>query len=49
MAAVGIVLVCLRDTNPQLLIIGNILLFLECGMMLFYAILFKYYSKKNKI
>jgi len=47
MAAVGIVLVSLRDTHPQYLIIGNILLFLECGMMLFYAILFKYYSHKK--
>jgi uncharacterized membrane protein len=48
MAGAGIVLVCLRDISPQYLIIGNILLFLECGMMLFYVILFKYYSNKKK-
>jgi uncharacterized membrane protein len=47
MAAAGIVLVSLRETNPQLLIIGNTLLFLECGMMLFYAILFRYYYNKK--
>jgi uncharacterized membrane protein len=47
MAAVGITLVSLRDTHSQFLLIGDILLFLECGMMLFYAILFKYYYNKK--
>ena len=47
MAAAGIVLVSLRNTHPQYLIIGNILLFIECGMILFYAILFKYYYNKK--
>lgn len=47
MAAAGIVLIALRDKNPQYLIIGNILVFLECGMMLFYSILFKHYSNKK--
>lgn len=47
MAAGGIVLVSLRNTYPQYLIIGNILIYLECGMMLFYAILFKYYFNKK--
>jgi uncharacterized membrane protein len=47
MAAAGITLVSLRNTHPQYLIIGNILLFLECGMMLFYVILFKYYYNKK--
>lgn len=48
MAVAGIVLVSLRDISVQYLIIGNILLFIECGMMLLYAILFKYYSNKGK-
>jgi uncharacterized membrane protein len=48
MATAGIVLVSLRDASVQYLIIGNILLFTECGMMLLYAILFKYYSNKGK-
>lgn len=47
MAVAGIVLVSLREQNIQFLIIGNILLFLECGMMLLYAILFRYYSNKK--
>lgn len=48
MAAAGITLVSLRDVNSLFLIIGNLLIFLECGMMLFYVILFKYYSNKRK-
>ncbi len=47
MAAAGIVLIALRDKNIMYLIIGNTLIFLECGMMLFYAILFRYYSKRK--
>lgn len=47
MAAAGITLVSLREIHPQYLIIGNGLLFLECGMMLFYAILFRYYYSKK--
>jgi uncharacterized membrane protein len=47
MAAAGIVLIALREKNPQYLIIGNLLIFIECGMMLVYAILFKHYSKKK--
>ena len=39
MAAAGIILVSLRNTHPQYLIIGNILLFLECGMILLYTII----------
>ena len=46
MAIAGIILVSLRNTYPQGLIIGNILIYTECGMMLFYTILFKYYAKK---
>jgi uncharacterized membrane protein len=46
MAIAGIILVSLRNTYPQGLIVGNILIYTECGMMLFYTILFKYYSKK---
>jgi len=48
MAAAGITLISLRAINPMFLTIGNILIFLECGMMLFYVILFKYYSNKKK-
>ena len=47
MAAAGIVLIALREQGVLYLIIGNTLVFLECGMMLFYAILFRYYSKKR--
>ena len=47
MAAAGITLVSLRNVHPQYLILGNCLLFLECGMMLFYAILFRYYYSKK--
>jgi uncharacterized membrane protein len=47
MAAAGIVLISLRDLSPYCLIIGNMLLGIECSMMLLYAILFKYYSKKK--
>ena len=47
MAAAGIVLVSLRNINSLFLIIGNLLIFLECAMMLLYSILFKYYSNKK--
>jgi uncharacterized membrane protein len=47
MAVAGIVLVSLRNIYPQYNLLGNILLFTECGMMLLYAILFKYYLKKK--
>jgi uncharacterized membrane protein len=46
MAIAGIILVSLRNTYPQGLIIGNVLIYTECGMMLFYSILFKYYAKR---
>lgn len=47
MAAGGIVLISLRNTHPQYLIIGNILIYTECGMMLLYSILFRYYSNRK--
>jgi uncharacterized membrane protein len=47
MAIAGIILISLRNTYPQGLIIGNILIYTECGMMLLYSILFKYYSKRT--
>jgi uncharacterized membrane protein len=47
MAIAGIILVSLRNTYPQGLIIGNVLIYTECGMMLFYSILFKYYSSRK--
>jgi uncharacterized membrane protein len=46
MAAAGIILISLRNTNHALLTIGNVLVYTECGMMLFYSILFKYYAKR---
>lgn len=47
LAAAGIVLVSLRNLSTYCLIIGNIFIGIECAMMLFYAILFKYYSSKK--
>jgi uncharacterized membrane protein len=47
MAVAGIVLVALRKVYPQYLSIGNILIYTECGMMLLYSVLFKYYSNKK--
>lgn len=47
MAVAGITLVALRNVYPQYALLGNVLLFSECGMMLLYFILFKYYSKKK--
>lgn len=47
MSVAGIILVSLRNTYPQYQLTGNILLFSECGMMLVYAILFKYYLKRK--
>ncbi len=44
----GIVLVSLKNISPQYLLIGNILLFIECAMMLTYSILFRYYSNRKK-
>ena len=48
MAAAGVILISLRNLSTYYLIIGNILIGVESAMMLFYAILFKYYSR-NKI
>lgn len=47
MAVAGIILVSLRNANPQYQLIGNILIYSECGMMLLYAFLFKYFSKRT--
>lgn len=47
MTIVGIILVSLRDENQQFLLLGNTLLLLECGMLLLYGILFRYYSNKK--
>jgi uncharacterized membrane protein len=47
MAAAGIILISLRNISAYYLIIGNILIGVESAMMLFYAILFKYYSRKK--
>ena len=47
MAFAGIIFVSLKNTYPEYFLLGNILLLLECAMMLLYAILFKYYSKKE--
>jgi uncharacterized membrane protein len=46
MSVAGIVLVSLRNIYPQYQIIGNIFLYLECGMMLLYSILFKCFSRR---
>ncbi|VVB79061.1 Uncharacterised protein [uncultured archaeon] len=47
MSIVGIVLISLRNVYPQYLLLGNVLIYSECGMILLYSILFKYYSKKK--
>lgn len=47
MAAAGIVLVSLREINSMFLILGNVLIFTECGMLLLYVALFKYFSRKK--
>lgn len=47
MAAVGIVFISLREISIYYVIIGNTLIGIECSMMLLYAILFKYYSRKT--
>jgi uncharacterized membrane protein len=46
LAAAGIIFISLRNISPYYLIIGNIFIGIESAMMLFYALLFKYYSKK---
>lgn len=47
MAAAGIVLTALRNENPVYSVLGYTLLLIECGTMILYTILFKYYSKKG--
>lgn len=47
MAVAGIILVASREISPIYLLIGNILLYTECGMMLLYSILFKIFSKRK--
>jgi uncharacterized membrane protein len=47
MSVAGIILVSLRNTYPQYWLIGNILIYFECGMMLLYSILFKYFSRRK--
>jgi len=47
LAAAGIILISLRNFSSYCLIIGNILIGIESAMMLLYAILFKYYSRKK--
>lgn len=47
LAAAGIILISLRNISYYCLIIGNILIGIESAMMLLYAILFKYYSRKK--
>ncbi len=47
MAVAGIILISLRNVYSPGLVIGNILIYTECGMMLLYSILFKCYSNKK--
>jgi uncharacterized membrane protein len=47
MSVAGIILVSLRNTYPQYWLIGNILIYFECGMMLLYSILFKFFSSRK--
>lgn len=47
LAAAGIILISIRNISPYYLILGNIFIGIESAMMLFYAILFKYYSSKK--
>jgi len=47
LAAAGIILISLRNVSSYCLIIGNILIGIESAMMLLYAILFKYYSRRK--
>jgi uncharacterized membrane protein len=47
LAAAGIILISLRNISYYCLIIGNILIGIESAMMLLYALLFKYYSRRK--
>jgi uncharacterized membrane protein len=47
LAAAGIILISLRNLSPYCLVIGNILIGIECAMMLLYAITFRYYSSRR--
>jgi uncharacterized membrane protein len=47
LAAAGIILISRRNISYYCLIIGNILIGIESAMMLLYAILFKYYSRRK--
>lgn len=46
-AIAGIVLIALREKYPEYFLLGNVLAYLACGMLIFYSILFRYYSNKK--
>ncbi len=46
MAIAGLILIALRDKCPECYTLGNVFAYLACGMLLIYAVIFKYYSRK---
>lgn len=46
MAIIGIILISLRELNESFMTIGNILIYIECFMIILYQILFNHYNKK---
>jgi uncharacterized membrane protein len=46
MAIAGVVLISLRTKYPEFLLLGNVLAYITCGMLILYAILFKFYNLK---
>jgi len=47
MAVAGIILISLRESFPQYLIIGYVLSYTACGMLLLYVVLFKFFQDRN--
>ncbi|MFA4960418.1 MAG: DUF2178 domain-containing protein [Candidatus Pacearchaeota archaeon] len=45
MVLIGIVLIALRESYPEYLIVGNVLAYFACGILIFYSILFKIFLK----
>jgi uncharacterized membrane protein len=46
MAIAGVILISLRTKYPEFLLLGNVLAYITCGMLILYAILFKFYNLK---
>lgn len=46
MAIAGLILISLRTKYPEFLITGYALSYITCGMLILYAIIFRYYNLK---